>query len=137
MLRYRIIEDLTSDVMFEAYGKGIRDVYENAALAMFSIICDLSRVRPKKAVDVEVRGKGRREIMLNWLQRLISLVDTEGMFFAKFDILHADNASLKARIWGEGITPGKGGTVVKAVTYHKYMFRKVPDGYKVRATLDI
>ena len=137
MLRYRIIEDLTSDVMFEAYGKGIREAYENAALAMFSVICDLSRVRPKKAVDVEVRGKGRREVMFGWLQKLISLVDTEGMFFSKFDILHADDASLKARIWGEGITPKKGGTVVKAVTNYKYMFRKVPGGYKVRATLDI
>ncbi len=134
---YRFIDDLTSDVMFEARGHDLKEVFANAAEAMFSVICKLDEVKGKKSLDVSVHGKDRNEVMINWLQHLIGLVDTEGMFFSKFEIIEAEEDHLRARVHGEDIRPELGETVVKAVTYYKYRFDKTTEGYIVRVSLDI
>ena len=46
-MKYRFIDKLKSDVMFEAYGKNLKGLFENAALALFSVICDIKKVKPK------------------------------------------------------------------------------------------
>jgi len=137
MEKYRFIEDLTSDVMFEAYGKDLKEVFANAAEAMFRVICKLDKVKQKKSLDVEVKAENREELMINWLQELIAMVDIKGMFFSKFEILEIDERHLKAKIFGDDIRPELGETVVKAVTYYKYNFEKTPKGYAVRVSLDI
>lgn len=138
-MKYKFIEDLTSDVLFEAYGKNLKELFSNAATALFSVICQLEKVKVKKVKKVEVKAKNLSELMFNWLQKLISLVDTEELFFSKFEILEIEKKGkyLKAKCYGETITPEKGETVVKAVTYYKYKFEKTKKGYKVRVSLDI
>ena len=137
MTGYKFIEDLTSDVMFEANGKTLAEVFENAALAMFSVICKLGKVSGRESLEVSVSGDNRKDLLINWLQHLIGLVDTEGMFFSRFRILEIGERRLKARVYGEGISPEKGETVVKAVTYYKFRFDKTPEGYVARVSLDI
>ncbi len=136
-MKYKFIEDLTSDVMYEAYGKDLKELFENSALALFSVICKVDQIKDKKARKVEIIGKDLNELMINWLQELISMVDTEGMFFSKFEIDKIDEKSLKAKVYGDDIEPELGETVVKAVTYHKFSLEKVDDKYIVRVTLDI
>jgi len=137
MDKYRFIDDLTSDVMFEAYGKGLKEVFANAAEAMFKIICQIEKVMPKKAVLIEAQAESTGKLMIAWLQELIAAVDTEGIFFSKFDILEISEKRVKAKCWGEPVSPEKGGTVVKAVTYYKYLFEKTKEGYRSRVALDI
>ena len=137
MEKYRIIDDLTSDVMFEVYGKTLEEVFENAASAMFTVICKVDDIKHKKRLDIEVTGNGESELMINWLQELIGLVDTESMFFSRFEIKEINSNHLKASIFGEDMTAEKGETVVKAVTYYKYKFEKTKEGYMTRISLDI
>ena len=80
-MKYKFIEDLTSDVLFEAYGKNLKELFSNAASALFSIICQLDKVKAKKVKKVEVKANDLSELMFNWLQKLISLVDTDELFF--------------------------------------------------------
>lgn len=135
--KYKFIEDLTSDVMFEAYGKDLREVFENAAEAVFSVICQLDKVRPLESCYVEVKAKSPDKLLIAWLQELIGMVDTEAMFFSRFEIQEIGKKHLKAKVWGEPTSPEKGETVVKAVTYYKYNFEKTKEGYKARVSLDI
>ncbi len=137
MEKYKFIDEITSDVMFEAYGKELKDVFENAAEAMFHFICKIDQVSADKEVKVEVKGDSVDDLMINWLQYLIASVDIEEMFFSKFRVVEIDDTHLVAYIYGEEITPEKGETVVKAVTYHQYKFEKTDDGYKVRVSFDI
>jgi SHS2 domain-containing protein len=137
MEKYRFIDDLTSDVMFEAFGKDLKELFENSAEAMFSVICQLGRVGHGESREVEVRGKDERELLLNWLQELIALVDTEGMFFSRFEVGEISPTVMKATVYGEEAEPGKGETVVKAVTYHKFVVEKTKGGYRARVSLDI
>ncbi|MBU0898708.1 MAG: archease [Nanoarchaeota archaeon] len=137
MEKYKFIEDLTSDVMFEAYGRDLKEVFTNAAEAMFTIICQAEKIKHEKSVKINAKAGSAKELMIAWLQELIAAVDTEEMFFSKFEILEIDENHIKAKIYGESITPEKGGTVVKAVTYYKYKFEKMKKGYVARVSLDI
>jgi SHS2 domain-containing protein len=136
-MKYRFVDDLTSDVMFEAYGKDLKELFVNAALALFSVICQLEKIRPGVKKEVEVGGEDEKDLMFNWLQGLIGLVDTEEMFFSKFDIIEMDKKRLRAECWGEKITMEKGGTLVKGVTYHKFGIEKTKGGYRATVSLDI
>jgi SHS2 domain-containing protein len=136
-MKYRFVDDLTSDVMFEAYGKNLKELFVNAAFALFNVICQPEKVRTKVKRKVEVKGKDEKDLMLNWLQELIGLVDTEEMFFSKFDIIEMDEKHLRAECWGEKISREKGGTLVKGVTYHKFGIEKTKGGYRATVSLDI
>jgi SHS2 domain-containing protein len=136
-MKYKFIEDLTSDVLFEAYGKDLKELFENAAEAMFSIICKLDKVKPKNKEKIEMKAEKLEDLMINWLQGLIAMVDTEEMFYSKFKVLEIDDNHVIAEISGESTSPEKGNTVVKAVTYYKYKLEKDKKGYKVTVSLDI
>lgn len=137
MPKYKFIDDLTSDVMFEAFGKDLKELFQNSAEAMLSIICEIRQVKPEKTLDVSVRGRDLKDLMFNWLQELISLVDTEEMFFSRFEIQEIDEKHLKARIWGEPISPEKSGTLVKGVTLYNFRVEKAGKGWKARVACDI
>lgn len=137
MEKFKFIDDLTSDVMFEAYGKTLKEVFANAAEAMLKVICQIGKVKPKKSLLIEAKGEDAGKLMIAWLQELIAAVDTEGMFFSRFDIQEISEKRIKAKCWGEPVSPEKGGTVVKAVTYYKFLFEKTTQGYRTRVAMDI
>jgi SHS2 domain-containing protein len=137
MEKYKFIEGITSDVMFEAYGKDLKEVFSNSAEALFSVFCRIDSVEPKEERKIEVDADSLPDLMVNWLQALIAAVDIEGMFFSKFKITGITGHHLTAFIYGEPVSREKGKTVVKAVTYHQYEFKKTKEGYTCRVSLDI
>lgn len=137
MKKYKFIDDLTSDVMFEAYGKDLKELFKNSALALFSIICEIKKVGEEKTIDIEVNGDSLEELMVNWLQELIALVDTDELFFSRFEIIKINENNLKAKAYGEPISPEKAGVVVKGVTYYKLKLEKIKDNFKATISLDI
>jgi SHS2 domain-containing protein len=136
-MKFKFVKDLTSDVVFEAYGKSLKEVFENAALALFNVICKIERVKTTQQKVIEVSGNDASDLMFNWLQELIGIVDTDGIFLSKFVVNELDEKHLRATVYGERADPRKGGTVVKAVTYYKFRLERGGKGYKVTAALDI
>jgi len=136
-MQYKFLDGLTSDVLYEAYGKNLKEVFENAALALFSVICKIDKLKKKKKEKFEVKAETVEDLMFNWLQSLIAIVDTEQMFFSKFEVTEIDEHHLIANLYGEPIKRELGETVVKAVTMYKYKFEKTDEGYKVTVSLDI
>ena len=123
--------------MFEAYGKDKKELFENAAEALFVVICKIKEVKPKETEEFQIKANNLEDLMLNWLQALIAIVDTEEKFFSKFEIKEIDNTHLKAKLKGEPIRPELGGTVVKAVTMYNFKLEKTKKGYKATVSLDI
>ena len=137
MKKYKFLKDLKSDVLFEAYGKTPKEVFENAALALLSVICQIDKVKPEKAEEFQMKGEDLEGTMFNWLQGIIAIVDTEAMFFSKVEVEEVDENHVKAKLFGEPARPEIGETVVKALTYYKYKLEKTDQGYKVTVSLDI
>ncbi|TKJ17167.1 archease [Candidatus Woesearchaeota archaeon B3_Woes] len=137
MAKYKFIDALTSDVLFEAYGKDLKELFSNAAEALFSVICQIDKVKASKTEEFEIKGTELEDTLWNWLSGLIAIVDTEQMFFSKFEIIEVDETHVKAKLSGESIRPEIGETVVKSLTMHKYKIEKNKNDYKVTVSLDI
>ena len=136
-MKYKFLDDLTSDVCFEVYGKDLKELFANAAEALFSVICDIEKIEAQPKQLVKVQADNIEELLINWLQELIALVDIEHVFYSKFDIKEIDEQHIVAECLGEDATPDKSGTVVKAVTYYKFRLEQDKKGYKATVSLDI
>ena len=139
MEKYRFIKDLTSDVMFESYGKTIEELLENSALALFDVISDLKSLKPKDKIEFEFEGRNIEELLYNFLSYLLAESEISELFLCKFNVkVEESKNGLKGKViaYGEEITPEKGGTVVKAVTNYKFKVEK-KDIYKATIVCDI
>jgi SHS2 domain-containing protein len=133
--------DITSDVMFRAYGADERELFENAAKAMFSVICEIGSVQPEKEVAISVTGEGLEELLYEWLSRLLTESEIEEMFFAEFrvkEIYKKDGVfTLGGLALGEDATVEKGATLVKGVTYYEFKIEEKEGKLIATVTLDI
>jgi SHS2 domain-containing protein len=138
--RFRFLDDLTSDVMFEAYGRTIEELLQNAALAMFSVICDIERVEPKEELTFEVSAEDETSLLYRWLSEALTRSEIEELFLSEFvveSLQSEDGPRIRARARGEPASPEKGDTVVKAVTYYGLGVKKDSRGYRATVSLDI
>ena len=137
MMKYKFLEDLTSDVAFEAYGKTLKELLENAALAMFSVVCDIKHIEPKKSMKIELSSDSREDLLYDWLSKLLSQSEINNLFLSKFEVQKINHLKLLGIAYGEPMSQEKSGTVVKGVTYHGFSIKETSAGYKARVTLDI
>ncbi|MEM2463953.1 MAG: archease [Candidatus Bathyarchaeia archaeon] len=139
---YKFLEHM-ADVYIAAYGKDLREAFENAAAAMFDVMTDVKKVSPEIEDHVEVFGEDEHALLYNWLEALLVKAEIEGMLYSKFKIteLNKDNSGfrLKAKIWGEKFNPQKHvqKVGVKAVTYHQMEIVREKDRAVVKFILDI
>lgn len=129
---YSYIDHL-SDIGIEAYGSSLEEVFENAALGMFSIICDLTNIKQIKRKKIFIKTEGIMEmddLLLLWLEKLLYVYEVEKMLFSKFDISQIENKnnykSINAVIYGEKIDLSRHElrAAIKAPTYHKLYLEK-------------
>jgi len=132
------IVDHTADVGIIAYGADISQAFANAARALFSLITELDDVGEILHRDIELVAPDQESLLVEWLNELICLFDTENIVFKRFDITKLNNSQLKARSYGEKIDSAKPRlkTGVKAATYHMLMVDQ-DDGCKVQVLFDI
>jgi len=118
-VRYEEIEH-TADVGIRAYGRSLRELFANAAEGMFSLIADLSKVRPMGEMEVRVTGNDLQELLVNFLSELIALHETEGVLLCDFDV-RVRGTTVRARVRGERIDKRRHELklAIKAVTYHR------------------
>ena len=114
------IIDHTADVGIIAYGADIRQAFANAAKALFSLITELENVEEVLHRDIELTAPDQESLLVEWLNELIYLFDTENIILKRFDIIKLNNTQLKARSYGEKVDKSKHKlkTGVKAATYH-------------------
>ena len=135
--------DHTADAYIAAYGKNLEEAFENAALAMFSIITDIEKVGAEIEEHLEVKAEDEYSLLYNWLEALLVKFEIEGIFYSKFKISNINETksiiSISAKIWGERINFEKHTqkTGVKAVTYHLMEIIKKPKKVTVKFILDI
>lgn len=137
-MKYKFLERLTSDVLFEAYGQSLEEVFANAAEAMLAVYCDLQRVEPVKMIEIELEEEDEESLLHAWLRELLVRVELENMFFSRFEVKIERNekVKLRAKIWGDRIKPELVQTVVKGVTYHEFELKK-ENGFKAKVCVDI
>ncbi len=133
------IVDHTADVGIVAYGADISQAFANAARALFSLITELDDVEEFLHRDIELVAPDQESLLVEWLNELICLFDTENIVFKRFDITKLNNSQLKARSYGEKVDNSKHRlkTGVKAATHHMLKVDKAEKSGNIRRIHDI
>ena len=131
--------DHTADVGIIVYGVDIKQLFSNAALALFSLITEPGSVGEQLRRNVEVVSEDNDSLLVEWLNELIYLYDAEHILFNRFDIENLSNNQIKATCYGEPFDPLKHRikTGVKAATYHMLRIIKDNHGYEVQIIFDV
>ena len=128
----------TADVGIIAYGADMSKAFANAAKGLFSLITELADVEEVMHRDIELTTTDQESLLVEWLNELIYLFDTENIIFKRFDITQLSNTQLKARSYGHKVDSSKHQLKmgVKAATYHILKVNK-GDGCQVQVLFDI
>ena len=85
-MTYKFIEGITSDVMFEAEGKDLAGMLEQASLALFDVVCQRKKVKAENKIKISAEGRDEKELVYAWLSALLSESDANEIFFSKFEV---------------------------------------------------
>ncbi|MEM4736045.1 MAG: archease, partial [Candidatus Thorarchaeota archaeon] len=77
------IHEHTADIVIECWAPTLSGAFEMAAIATFDTILDVSSVMPRVCTHVIVRGIDLYELLVEWIGRLIALIDIESQFFSR------------------------------------------------------
>jgi len=133
----------TADILIAAHGQNLEEVFENAALAMFEVMTDTTKITAVQEDVVEVVAEDEYALLYSWLEALLVKFEVNGMLYSKFKITNlldtGEEFKLKATIWGEKFNTEKHPqkVAVKAVTYHRMEFIKEHESITVEFILDI
>lgn len=133
--------DVTADVGFHSYGTTLEEAFENAALAMFEVMTDTTKIEPSTQKEILIESEDLLALLYDWLDELIFLHDSQFLIFNTFNIeiqkMNEDLFCLKGTVMGDVFNPEKHESreEVKAVTYH-LMDIKGENGFIIRVILD-
>ncbi len=129
----------TADIGIKVEAENLEELFQNAALGMFSIIADLSQIKPKERFEIELEAQDLNELFLDWLRELLYQFSTAYIVFNKFSIRQISEKGLKAFAWGEKIENKKGiiNTEIKAVTYHQFQLEKKDSFWQAQVIFDV
>jgi len=121
-MRYKFLEH-TADVKFQSFGKSLEEAFENAALATFNIMYD-GKVASKKKKKIKVKGKDLENLLYNFIEELLFLLDSENFFLSSVKVKIKD-LKLVAELEGDNVKNYKPNIDVKAVTYNQMFVKKI------------
>jgi SHS2 domain-containing protein len=133
----------TADVLIAAHGHNLEEAFENAALAMFEVMTDTTKIDPAQEDTVEVEAEDEYALLYSWLEALLVKFEVNHMLCAKFKVVSLqdtpDGFKLKANVWGEKFDAEKHPqkVAVKAITYHRMEIIKERDQTTLEFILDI
>ncbi len=138
MKTYELIEH-TADIGIRVKGSDLKELFRNAAAAMFDIIAEKKEPEIKKQAEIKIKQKADNleELFVNWLNELLSLSATKELIFSGFQINKVDKNTLQAVAMGEDIKNYKVNTEIKAATYHELKLEKSSGGWQAEVIFDV
>jgi SHS2 domain-containing protein len=135
--------DHTADITIECWAPDLIEAFEQAALATFEVILDTSTVKPHETIEISLTATDLEELLVEWIGKLIALIDINGQFYSKFSVDHIeaipDGYILEARALGEAIDHERHDTrtEVKAMTYADLKILEEPNCTRIWFTVDL
>jgi SHS2 domain-containing protein len=121
--KYRFLHH-TADAKFQAFGETLEEAFQQAALALVSLMWDWEKVGNDFKVPVQVEGHDMKQLLVNYLEEILYLFDTKRFLLSQVDdltirqkqghyvlqaLFKGDEYSNETEIFGE----------VKAITYNE------------------
>jgi len=141
---YRYLEEIaTADVAFEARGATLEETFLAAADATLNVMVEeIGTIAPRERREISVAAAALDLLLFELLQELVYHKDAGRLLLRVRDLRIEetdDGYRLRAEGWGETIDPHRHGLLadVKAVTVHRLVVEKTPDGWRAVVVLDV
>jgi len=136
--KYRIM-NVTADIGIIVEAPSIEALYQNAASALFDVMCDGVDINAEMEVEVSAAGDDAPSTMVNWLNELLYIFETSFLLLSDFTIRSADAVQVKASARGEKFDPSRHRVTrhIKAVTYHRLIVAQTNKGWRAEVLFDI
>lgn len=133
------IIDHTADISIKAYGRTLKELFENAAYGMFNILADLEGITASTELDIKAGAPDKEELLVEWLDELLYNFYTKHMIFSKFDIRDLTDTELSAKVKGRFIGENRNRlkTEIKAATRHDLHITQKNGQYEVQIVFDV
>jgi SHS2 domain-containing protein len=134
---YRLL-DHTADIRVEVTGLDLPELFGNAALCVFDVMLDRSRIRPDRVTEVALEAADAAELLMEWLRELLFLFSARGLAIAAVEFRVLEPTRLNAVVSGEQFDPERHGLKVelKVPTYHDYSLKETPAGWRATVIFD-
>lgn len=129
----------TADTGFEAWGEDLYSLLQNAAWALTNVVLDPAGARPGETRQLTATGGDREELLVNWLNEVLYLLDGARFVPAAIEVERLEDLVLQATVQGEPRDDERHPPrlVVKAVTFHQLAVFEREEGWGARVFLDI
>lgn len=140
--KYKFLENIAiADIAYEAYGRDLNGLFENAAIAIFELSADLKTIDAKEKIEFNLENEKIENLLYDFLSEILFLKDSKYMIFknVKVEINQNKTYKLRAFLEGETINPKKHRLEndIKAVTMHMFEVKKEKNIWKARVVVDI
>lgn len=135
---YQLI-DHTADFGIHVYGSDSKDLFANAAWALFDIITEIDQLAGLDSCHIEISGDDWSDLMVNWLREILYLWNGKERLVKKVWIQSLSETELAATAEFDPFNPHRHiiKTEIKAVTYHQIQVKSGPLGWEARIIFDI
>ncbi len=143
MPKYKFLEDVAiADIAYEAYGKNLNEMFENAALAIFELSADIKTIESKEKVEIKLEHEKIDNLLYDFLSEILFLKDSKYMVFKDVEVsINEKNKKyyLTSILMGDTINPEKQHLEndIKAITMHMFEVRKGKNNWIATVVVDI
>ncbi|MGD9083276.1 MAG: archease [Desulfobacterales bacterium] len=136
--KYTLI-DHTADFGIHVYGSDSKELFANAAWALFDLITEIDKLAGLDSCRIEVSGDDWSDLMVNWLREMLYLWNGKELLVKNARILSLSETELTATVEFDLFNPGRHmiNTEIKAVTYHQIQVNSSPSGWEAMIIFDI
>src|SRR5213596_1664010 len=141
-MHYTYLEEIgTADIAFEATGRGLSELFRDAADATTNVMIDnIEAIQPRETRQIELSNDKLDMLLFDLLQELIFLKDAERLLLRVREVQVAtadENCFVKATAEGETLDAERHHqrADVKAVALHDFSIERTEDGWKARVLL--
>jgi SHS2 domain-containing protein len=129
----------TADLLVEARGKTLGDVFAQITLGMFNMMTPLDGILEKEEFILDAEGTDLESLLFNLMDEFLFINDVEFLVPKTVHVMvDPENLSAVAVSKGERFsnTTHEVGIQIKAVTYHMMEIKETTEGWYARTVFD-
>ena len=130
--------DHIADIGIIAHGCDLSELFTNAASGMLHLQTGQNAIKPEVKREIMLEAGDPETLLVEWLNELLYLLDTERLLLNKFEI-HIEQNKLRANCRGMVMDPArhKLKREIKAATYHDLRITREGSDYSAKIIFDI
>ncbi|HTP04832.1 MAG TPA: archease [Nitrospirota bacterium] len=127
-----------ADIGIRGFGGSMKEAFENAAIALYSVMVNIDAVNPVEEMTVTVSAPDPELLLVEWLNALLALSDIERMVFSKFEV-KMEGTTLTGIAGGEPLDRERHEphVEVKGATYHLLSVKEQDGIYTAQCVVDV